>query len=43
MEFKVSKILPICAKNATKEKRGYIFSKEKDAIEKCQRRRLFLH
>jgi hypothetical protein len=41
MEFKVSKILSICAKNATKEKRGYI-SKEKDAITKCQRRRLFL-
>jgi hypothetical protein len=41
MEFKVSKILPICAKNTTKEKRGYI-SKGKDAIEKCQRRPLFL-
>jgi hypothetical protein len=42
MEFKVSEILTICAKNRTKEKRGYI-SKEKDVIEKCQRRRPFLH
>jgi hypothetical protein len=37
MESKVSEILPICAENRTKEKRGYI-SKKKDVIEKCQRR-----